>query len=212
MEVIIADGQELTALGLTQLARHGADCDSLGAAVDFRHLAVLLTESPSALIIIDPDTFDITSPDRLLLLVERFPESLWLIVSTHPGRELLRRFSGHPRTARALKTDSLDELTEVIRAISNGQPVDSRGLLDVAAGFEDTAHSLSSLTPVETEILRLIALGKSVKEIAALRSSSAHTITTHKKNLFRKLGVNTVYEATCRAMRAGLVEQAEYYI
>ena len=52
----------------------------------------------------------------------------------------------------------------------------------------------------------------SVKEIAAERTSSVHTIITHKKNIFRKLEVNNVYEATKYALRAGLVELVEYYI
>jgi DNA-binding NarL/FixJ family response regulator len=64
----------------------------------------------------------------------------------------------------------------------------------------------------EREVLRLIALGKSVKEVAAERNSSIHTITTHKKNIFRKINVNTIYEATKYALRAGLVEMVEYYI
>lgn len=58
----------------------------------------------------------------------------------------------------------------------------------------------------------MIARGKSVKEIAAERFSSTHTIITHKKNIFRKLGVNNVYEATKYAIRAGIVEMMEYYI
>ena len=61
-------------------------------------------------------------------------------------------------------------------------------------------------------ILKLIAHGKSVKEIAKERISSIHTIITHKKNIFRKLGVNNVYEATKYALRAGLVDMVEYYI
>ena len=51
-----------------------------------------------------------------------------------------------------------------------------------------------------------------VKEIAAERNSSIHTITTHKKNIFRKLQINSVYEATKYALRAGLLEMVEYYI
>ena len=68
------------------------------------------------------------------------------------------------------------------------------------------------LTPTETEILKLIAKGKSVKEIAAERTSSVHTIITHKKNIFRKIEVNNVYEATKYALHAGLVDLMEYYI
>jgi DNA-binding NarL/FixJ family response regulator len=68
------------------------------------------------------------------------------------------------------------------------------------------------LTTTEKEILHLLALGKTTKEIAADRFSSSHTITTHRKNIFRKLQVNSVYEATKYALRAGIIDSAEYYI
>lgn len=79
------------------------------------------------------------------------------------------------------------------------------------AGNNDI-HEKPTLTQTEIEILRLIAKGKSVKEIAAIRFSSIHTITTHKKNIFRKIHVNSVYEATRYAFRAGIAEMLEYYI
>ena len=50
------------------------------------------------------------------------------------------------------------------------------------------------------------------KEIAAEKNLSFHTINSHRKNIFRKLGVNNVHEATKYAMRAGIVDLAEYYI
>lgn len=68
------------------------------------------------------------------------------------------------------------------------------------------------LTKTETEILKDIALGLTTREIAEKRVSSFHTVNTHRKNIFRKLGVNNVHEATRYAFRAGLVDAAEYYI
>ena len=50
------------------------------------------------------------------------------------------------------------------------------------------------------------------KEIAEKRVSSFHTVNTHRKNIFRKLQVNNVHEATRYAFRAGLIDAAEYYI
>ena len=43
-------------------------------------------------------------------------------------------------------------------------------------------------------------------------TSSVHTITTHRKNIFRKLGVNTAHEVIKYALRAGLVDSSEFYI
>ena len=68
------------------------------------------------------------------------------------------------------------------------------------------------LTHTETEIVRAIALGKSTKEIAVERFSSVHTVNTHRKNIFRKLGVNTAHEVIKYALRAGLVDPSEFYI
>ena len=68
------------------------------------------------------------------------------------------------------------------------------------------------LTQTEQEILKDIALGRTTKEIAVKRFVSIHTIMTHRKNIFRKIEVNNVHEATKYAMRAGIVDLAEYYI
>ena len=68
------------------------------------------------------------------------------------------------------------------------------------------------LTKTETEILIAIAQGMTSREIAEKRFLSFHTVNTHRKNIFRKLGVNNVHEATRYALRAGLIDAAEYYI
>jgi DNA-binding CsgD family transcriptional regulator len=60
--------------------------------------------------------------------------------------------------------------------------------------------------------VRAIAQGKTTKEIAIERFASVHTITTHRKNIFRKLGVNTAHEVIKYALRAGLVDSSEFYI
>jgi DNA-binding NarL/FixJ family response regulator len=76
---------------------------------------------------------------------------------------------------------------------------------------EEEAHP-SILTDTETEIVKAIAQGKTTKEIAEERFSSVHTITTHRKNIFRKLKVNTAHEVIKYALRAGLVDSSEFYI
>lgn len=76
---------------------------------------------------------------------------------------------------------------------------------------DEELHS-KVLTHTEIEILRGVAQGKTTKEIAYERYSSIHTVNTHKKNIFRKLQVNTAHEAVKYAFRAGLVDPSEFYI
>jgi DNA-binding NarL/FixJ family response regulator len=68
------------------------------------------------------------------------------------------------------------------------------------------------LTPSEKKILREIALGKTTKEIAIERHLSFHTVNAHRRNIYRKLGVNSLSEVTRYALQAGLADPVEYYI
>ena len=100
-----------------------------------------------------------------------------------------------------------DELSmEFLRHVSN--------LLLSGNNASPVRHTLKDdlLTPAERSVLKEIALGKTTKEIAAEKNLSFHTVNSHRKNIFRKLGVNNVHEATKYAMKAGIVDLVEYYI
>ena len=113
-----------------------------------------------------------------------------------------------------LKDSSLDEIEAALQSTLHSERFICQRihhlLHDKKAIREPGEHPV--LTATEQEILKAIALGKTTREIAAERFSSVHTITTHRKNIFRKLEVNNVHEATKYALRAGIVDSAEYYI
>ena len=68
------------------------------------------------------------------------------------------------------------------------------------------------LTPTETEILKDIAMGMTTREIAEKRISSFHTVNTHRKNIFHKLGSEQRARSheVCPALGPGRMH-AEYY-
>ena len=102
---------------------------------------------------------------------------------------------------------SFDELLIALR----GEPYHYAPLVQMANEQWQEVERVK-LTKTEMEVLRDIALGLTTKEIAEKRFSSFHTINTHRKNIFRKLNVNNIHEATKYALRAGMVDAAEYYI
>ncbi|MBI3926661.1 MAG: response regulator transcription factor [Armatimonadetes bacterium] len=63
----------------------------------------------------------------------------------------------------------------------------------------------STLSPRETEILKLVAIGKPNKIIASELAISEHTVRNHISNIFQKLQVNNRTEATVLAMKKGLI-------
>ena len=106
----------------------------------------------------------------------------------------------------------MNEIREALRYAMSGQRYICQRTAELLLSPQVSLYDDIKLTKTETEILKDIALGMTTKEIADKRISSFHTVNTHRKNIFRKLGVNNVHEATKYALRAGLVDSAEYYI
>ncbi len=114
-----------------------------------------------------------------------------------------------------LKDSSLDEIKSCIREVLRANRFICNRIGNMLLDNPKSMDKLplqDVLTATEKEILKEIAMGKTTREIATLRFVSVHTIMTHRKNIFRKLEVNNVHEATKFAMRSGLVDMAEYYI
>ncbi len=215
--IIIADNQDITRLGLKTLVRGALkDVENLEVKELSRRAELIaeLKENPSAVVIIDYTLFDLASSDELLNLSDRFPYVLWVLFSDDLTEGLIRRLSVEQQFSMILKDDSAQEIVTALKCAITGVRFLCHQVTNLllTPPAQQSIAERDQLTATEKEVLRLIALGKSVKEIAVERNSSIHTITTHKKNIFRKINVNTIYEATKYALRAGLVEMVEYYI
>ena len=210
---ILADNQELTRFALESLIRSKGENDIYKAS-DKVGLVQLSKEHENAVVLLDYTLFDFADDDQLLIIAERFALSEWILISDELTPQFLRRvvYSSH-QFSIVFKDGSLKDVRDALDAVSRHNRHISQRALEVIINQqqEDEEHP-SILTETETEIVRAIAQGKTTKEIANERFSSVHTITTHRKNIFRKLGVNTAHEVIKYALRAGLVDSSEFYI
>ncbi len=210
---ILADNQELTRFALESLLRQDAD-NSVHNAYDKAGLVELLKEHENAVVLLDYTLFDFADEDQLLIVAERFSLSQWVLVSDDLSPKFLRRviYSSH-QFSIVYKDGSLKDIRDALDAVSrHGRHINQRALETIIIQQQEEEERPSVLTTTEMEIVKAIAQGKSTKEIANERFSSIHTITTHRKNIFRKLGINTAHEAVKYALRAGLIDPSEFYI
>ena len=211
---IIADNQELTRFALESLLQKDEE-NVIYRAFDKARLVELLKEHESAVVLLDYTLFDFADEDQLLIIAERFSLSQWILISDELTPQFLRRvvYSSHQFSV-VFKDGPLSEVREALNAVNRHARYLSQRALEVIITHqqqeEDKTESV--LTETETEIVKAIAQGKTTKEIASERFSSIHTITTHRKNIFRKLGINTAHEAVKYALRAGLIDPSEFYI
>ena len=206
--LIIADNQPLTRDALTG---YFAD-QSVHHAASKSEVSLLLEKWTDATIILDFTLFDFSTPEHLLIYLRRFPKSHWLLLSSEFSENLIRLLSSEPQVSFLTKDCSKTDILQAVYRISQGEQVICDTVRDALRSGFGHENALVQLTPTENEILSLIAQGLTAKAIAEKRHSSVHTIVTHKKNIFRKIGVSTAYEATRYALRAGVADPVEYYI
>ena len=210
---IIADNQELTRFALESLIRRD-EANVVYKASDKAGLVELLKDHEAAIVLLDYTLFDFADEDQLLIVAERFALSQWILISDELTPQFLRRmvYASH-QFSIVFKDGSMKDIRDALDAVNrHSRHISQRALETIITHQQEEDERPSILTETETEIVRAIAQGKTTKEIAVERFSSVHTITTHRKSIFRKLGINTAHEVIKYALRAGLVDSSEFYI
>lgn len=214
MTIFLADNQDITRAGIQFLAEKTIHGLEFVRTEDKTELVEQLKLQPEAVVVLDYTMFDMNDVEELQIFYDRFPKVQWILFSVDLSLDFVRRVVAMGgRISILLKESSAHEVRECIQYASNGRRYICQRMTEIMLAPKETSvEDDVKLTPTETEILKDIAMGMTTREIAEKRFSSFHTVNTHRKNIFRKLGVNNVHEATKYALRAGLIDSAEYYI
>ncbi len=217
-EYIIADNQDIAKAGIMFLLGRQKETALLLEASNKAELIQQLRLHSEAVVVLDYTLFDFTGAEELIVLHERFKQADWLLFSDELSIPFIRQmvFSSTAFSI-ALKDCTQEEILSALRCVARKERficnhISNQLLQSNATPTVRTAPVDDLLTASERSILKEIALGKTTKEIAAERNLSFHTVNSHRKNIFRKLGVNNAHEATKYAMKAGIVDLVEYYI
>jgi two-component system invasion response regulator UvrY len=193
IRLIVADDHALIRAGFRQLAATDPTIRVVGEAVDGPSLLELLHTTPADIVILD---INMPGPSFLELIGQirrEFPKVRVLVVSMYPEGELALQALRAGAAGYVNKTHAESELLAAVRKVGRGgrfiTPALAEWLVtETEAGF---AFGRDRLSGREREVLRLLAEGKSHKEIAAAMSISPKTIGTYRSRLLRKLNLKT---------------------
>jgi two-component system, NarL family, response regulator NreC len=208
--VIVADDHVLFRQGLKSLLQGASDLVVVGEAGDGFELIKLLKMGT-----LDPDliVLDISMPN--LRGLEAIPEIRtlcpnveFLIVTMHSDKEYLYQALAAGAAGYLLKKDADAELFAALDKIRKGKTYVSPHLTDELTGYwahlrERTDRSV--LTNREREVLKLIAEGKSNKEIGDVLFISVHTVERHRANIMDKLNLKNTAELVKYAIQKGYI-------
>lgn len=214
-QIIIADAQFLVVEALKSLIQKDERYFITGVSGTQNDLFKKLEKVPCRLLITDFATIDFDDFDDFEKIRQQHPKIAILILTNSITKA---EFAGLTKLGIKniiYKTADKDELFSAIEATLKGKKYYSDQILDLFIDLSSTKYSAEvekHLTASEIEIVKLIANGLTTKEIASKRNISYHTVNTHRKNIFRKVEVSNASELMMYAIKAGWINNIEYYI
>lgn len=193
ISVLLADDHETVREGLRAILSSDPGIDVIGEAADGES-AVTATQT------LNPDVvvMDVTMPglngfQATQAIKQCCPDTSVLVLTRHSHEAYVHEFLRAGASGYVLKQSRSSELLRAVHAVAGGQQyVDAAMTQKVEALYGPRAHAAvapPALSPREEQVLRLVALGHSNKEIAATLEVSVKTVEAHKANAGQKLGL-----------------------
>ena len=214
-KIIIADSQFLVVETLKTLLENDARFNVSGIVNSKFELLKVLEHEICGLLITDFNLLDYDGIDDLQRIKRMFPDLTFLILTNSINKVEFTELSKIGIKNIIYKTADRDEILAAVDAALRGKKYFSEEILDLIIELGENRsvpEEPTHLTASEIEIVRLIAGGLTTKEIAAKKNISFHTVNTHRKNIFRKLEVSNASELIMQAIRAGWIDNIEYFI
>lgn len=213
--LIIADSQFLVVEALKSLIRADGRYLIAGIATTKSDLYKLLENTGRGLLITDISTIDYDGIDDLKTIRQNYPQMSILILTNAINKSEFTVLTKLGIKNIIYKTADKDEIFSAIESTLKSKKFYSDEILDMILELSENKYNKEDskhLTASEIEIVKLIADGLTTKEIAARKNISYHTVNTHRKNIFKKVEVTNASELIIHAIKAGWIDNIEYYI
>jgi DNA-binding NarL/FixJ family response regulator len=203
--VLVADDHAIVKEGLVQLLRDH-DFEVVGAVANGHELIEAATELRPDVIVTDLSMPGLSGLDVLSRLKAEDLDSKIIVLTMHSDAELATRAMRAGASGFLVKESAGQELVVAIRQALQGRvslaPAVTGGVMALMAQQGQTEPEL---TTRQLDVLRLILLGKRMKEIAATLNLSTRTVETHKYQMMEVLGVHSTTELVRYALEHRLI-------
>ena len=212
IRVIVADDHPLVRDGL-RLSIQGETPDvTIVGEAGSGHEALELAETvPADIYILDITMPGLNGIEVTRRLVQRNKKARIIMLSLHCNKAFVEEAFEAGASGYLLKESATADVIEAIREVHAGRRFVSEGVsrffADSAAGRKTGAGTdRRPLTHRETEVLQLIAEGKTSRDIAQTINVAVNTVRVHRRNLMAKLGIHRQADLVRYAVKAGLAK------
>jgi len=212
-QIVLADDHVLLRQGLKKILTGMDNLEVIGEACDGLDLLKLLNKVNPHMVILDISMPNLRGIEAIHEIKMIHPDIKVLILTMHKDKEYLYQTISAGADGYLLKEDADTELSSAINAIRRGRfyisPLLSGELADDLAliwrGKSNLLSERETFTVREREILKLIAEGRSNKDMANLLFISIRTVERHRANIMNKLKMNKTADLIKYAIHKGYI-------
>jgi DNA-binding NarL/FixJ family response regulator len=210
IRVLIADDHALVRAGIRALVEKIEGVVVVGEAGKGKEAIELAEQLQPNLMLLDITMPDGGGFDVLDHVKKNYPDIRVIVLTVHEAGEYAIRALGEGAAGFLPKSAASAELEKAIRTVVRGEryispEMSHKYLLDYGKGVTKK-DLLATLSPRQREVLRLIAEGKTTKQIAQLLEISVKTVETHRAQLMERLDIHDVAGLVRYAIVVGLIE------
>ncbi len=211
--VLLLEDDPVTRERLAGIVESMPDLQLAAACADVRSaLAWLGSHEPPAVLLADLQLPDGSGIDVIRWLRAHAPAAEAMVISVFGDEAHVVAAIEAGATGYLLKDASAEDIHQaIVRLLAGESPISSAIARHLLRRFQTSTPAApdakpSPLTQRESEVLQLIAKGLSYQRIADTLGMSPNTVTSHIKQIYRKLAVNSRGEAVFEAMQMGLLQ------
>ena len=221
MRLAVVDDHDLARQSLKNMLLDESDIEVVGEASNGRQALLLCSRLRPDLVLMDVRMPEMDGLAATKEVKQRYPKVSVMMLTMHENPDYLLEALKAGAAGYVLKDAPQEEIIEAVRRVGNGEsPMDpelaARLLLRLAKegegitrGSRKAASLTDPLTPREMEVLGLMKLGRSNREIAADLVISLGTAKNHVEHIMAKLGVSDRTQAVVKALEIGILDLAE---
>lgn len=209
IRVLIADDHTLLRAGVRSiLARHD-EIEIVAETSDGADALRLVQEHQPDVVLMDIVMPAMNGLEATARVSAEFPKSRVLILSMHENEEYVLGALRAGAAGYLVKDASVTELVNAIVSVARGETYLSPAVLKAVTDYvrrTGREPAEEPLTGRQREVLKLIADGKSTKQIAQTLGISVKTAETHRTRLMKELDLHDIASLVRFAIRAGVIE------
>jgi DNA-binding NarL/FixJ family response regulator len=213
LRVLIADDHDLIRRGVRDLLTTRKGWQVVGEANNGSDAVKKAVSLRPDIAILDFSMPELNGPGAAAQIAEKVPETGVVVLTMHDSEQVMREVLQSGARGLVLKSDADCDLLEAVEAVARKRHFFTTRLSELVlggylagpAGKDKVKSKVAQLTERECEVVRLLADGMSSKEAATRLQISIRTVESHRINISRKLGFNSIAKLVHYAIRHGIV-------